>query len=199
MVRLAVALLTLLGPVADDWTKEKPDSIKKWLLNVQEVGAKYGKGSTKAETDLRIEALTKEFTNKFDGSVIEFRTRIREVKWKDGVATVTTQDELPLPKSPTAAMPFSFIRTPLEFDMDQEQATKIKPGDWLTFKGKLKFHPGKWGNVGSSTKSQQLYTLRHHFLGVGYLGTFTTTEYECQIDKVDVVEHWAEQAAAVKP
>ncbi len=199
MFRLAVVMVALLAIFADDWTKTKPDSIKKWMLSVQKIGAKYGKGSTQLETERRIEAMIAEFTKEIDGSVIEFKVQIQEVKWKDGVATVTTQNELPLPKSPTAAMPFSFLRSALEFDMVQDAAAKLKPGDWLTFKGKLKFHPGRWGSVGVATKSQQMYTLRHKFLGVGYLGTFTTTEYACQIDREDVVGHWAKQVEPAKP
>lgn len=183
--------VVFLGVVEDDGKQEKPISIKKWLLDAQEICGKYGKGPTKAESDARNETMRDEFAEKMDGRVIEFKVQITEVKWKDGVAFVRTGNELPLPKSPIPSMPLTLSRPELEFNMTQAEATKIKPGDWLTFKGKLKFIRGEWGSIGGTHKAQQMYTVQHKFLGVLYLGTFITTEYECEIDKNPVEERWA--------
>lgn len=183
--------ISLLGVVTDDWTKEKPVSIRKWMLDAEEICAKYGKASTVAETNARIEAMVNEFADKMDGSIIEFKVQIKEVKWKDGFAYVNTLNELPLPKSASPAMPLSITKSEYQFEMQQSEATKIKPGAWLSFKGKLKFFKGKWGNVGISEHAQQMYTLRHKFLGVGFLGTFVTNEYECEIDRKPVKGRWA--------
>ena len=98
------------------------------------------------------------------------------------LAKIFTEPEFVTSK-PSLRQPLRIVRSqPIEITMTQEEAIHIQPGTWLTFTGELKFHPQKYGAVGRSTESQQMYDLRHEYLGGGYLGTFTTTKFECTID-----------------
>ena len=169
---------------------QKPTSAKKWVSELQRVGREHRKGKTSAATDLVRAKLIKKIAETMDGNSIKFRTKVREVRWKKGIASVFTEATFDAKK--TKRNPIILSRTlPFEIMMTQAEAAAIVPGQRFEFRGKLKFHPGKWGSVGPSTNSQQLYTIRHESIGSLFLGTFTTTDYECTIDRIAVKPRWA--------
>ncbi|EMI41713.1 hypothetical protein RRSWK_05810 [Rhodopirellula sp. SWK7] len=165
--------------------------MKRWVLAIQKTGASYRKANTKAATDLERASLIDAIRDEFSGRSLTFRTKIREVRWKNGIAQVLTEPEFLVAK-PSLMKPLRIVRSqPFEFEMPQETAVRIQPGTWLKFTGELEFHPRRYGAVGRSTDSQQMYDLRHEYLSGGYLGTFTTTHFSCTIDGVDAKPRWA--------
>lgn len=171
----------------------RPDTAKRWYLNIQKTGAAYKKSPTIAENDLVRAKLVERIAKDFDGRSIRFRAKVKDVKWKKGIAEIRTETEFPFAKSPTQRQPLRINRfLPFELQMTQEEAVAVRKGQWLEFTGRMKFHPYRHGAVGRSTSTQQLYDLRHEYLGGGYLGTFTATEVACTINGEDVVSRWAE-------
>ena len=175
---------------ASSKSAQKPTSVKKWVSKLQRVGREHRKGETSAATDLARTELIKEITETMDGSSIKFHAKVREVRWKKGIASVFTEATFDGKKSKRNPIILSGT-LPFEIVMTQAEAAEIAPGQRFEFRGKLKFHPRKWGAVGPSTKSQQLYTIRHESIGSLFLGTFTTTDYECTIDRIAVKPRWA--------
>ena len=117
------------------------------------------------------------------------------MRWKNGIAEVYTELELPLDARPNPRQPLRMTRSlPIELDLSQAESAAIKPGEWLVFTGKLIFHPMRVGAVGRSTNTQQMYDVRHEYLGGGYLGTFTSKEYAVEIDGKNVKCRWATSA-----
>ena len=190
MLRAFLLVLLASAPPVQDWKEQKPVSLRKWVLQAQEIASKYGRGVTNAETDRNSEAFVKEFSEKMDGTVIEFKTQVTDVRWEDGFALVTTKNEIPLSKAELKVAPLDISRAPLQFEMQRDEALSIKKGDWLTFKGKLKFERGLI--PAAKGKSQEVYRVKHlRFVTLDGRGMFTTTEYECTIDGKDVVERWS--------
>ena len=169
--------------------KTKPLAAKKWFKKIQAIGADYEKGDTQAQADLARSQLIESIANSMDGSAIKIRTKIREVRWRKGFAEVRTEREYDTKLGKKT--PLRIVRiTPIEIKMTQVEAAAIVPGQRLEFNGQLKFHPRRWGAVGRSTNSQQMYDLRHEYLGGLYLGTFTSTNYECLINGKKVQPRW---------
>ena len=180
--------------VLADPSPPKADTAKKWYREIQKLGASYKKASTQAKTDLLRSKLIEDLKKQFDGRTLQFQTKVREVRWKKGIAEIYTAPEIPFSAKISPRIPLKINRgQPIELDLTQEEAAAIQPGDKLQFTGQLIFHPRKWGAVGRSTKSQQLYSLRHEFLLGGFLGTFTTKKFEVKIKGEKVPCHWAEK------
>jgi len=172
--------------------KRKVVAAKKWFGSLQSIGRDHQKGETVAQTDVARKKLIEEITKKLSGSSIKFRTKVRGVQWRDGIAKVTTQ--LEFSTKVTKKTPLLIDRSqPFEIVMTQAEAAAIKPGDKFEFQGRLTFHARRWGAVGTATHSQQMYSLRHKYISGGYLGTFTSNGFECSIDGKTVVPRWAEK------
>lgn len=170
--------------------KVKPLVAKKWIKKIQAIGAEYEKGDTQAQADLARSQLVESIAKSLDGSAIKIRTKIKEVSWEKGFANVLTEREYD--SKVGKQTPLRITRnTPIEIKMTQVEAAAIVPGQRLEFNGQLKFYPRRWGAVGKATSSQQMYALRHEYLGGGYLGTFTSTNFECFIDGKKVQPRWA--------
>ena len=174
---------------ADAPKPAKPKSAKKWFGELQAVGRKYQKGETIAQTDVARNELIQNITADLDGSSIKFRTKVREVKWKDGIAKISTQLEFSTEVDRRSPLRITRV-APIEIEMTQDEAAKIAPGQRIEFSGELTFHPRRWGAVGVATSSQQMYSLRHEFIAGGYLGTFTSSKFICTIDGNDVTPRW---------
>ena len=168
----------------------KPKSAKKWFGELQAVGRKYQKGETIAQTDVARSELIQNITTDLNGSSMKFRTKVREVKWKDGIAKISTQLEFSTEVDRRSPLRITRV-APIEIEMTQDEAAKIIPGQRIEFSGELTFHPRRWGAVGVATSSQQMYSLRHEFIAGGYLGTFTSSNFRCTIDGNDVTPRWA--------
>ena len=175
--------------------KPKPVSIKKWLAGVQRLGRTYDAGETDVQRSLSRASLIDELSEGSNGVWIKFRTKVKKVSWKDGFASVTTVQEFKNTVSKKTPLRVTRLQ-PIELTMTQEEAAAIKPGEKFEFIGKLKFHPGKWGLVGKAVGAQQMYEVRHKYLGGGYLGTFTATDLQCTLGRKQVQPRYAQKDAA---
>lgn len=186
--RLAAAALTLASCVH---AVAEPLPVATWQMRVQTLGAKYRKGDTDAATQLARDQMIEAFTKQWqEPATLQVTATIRNVRWKDGVAEVYTERELG-PHKTTPQTPITLSRgTPFQMRMTQEEAGAIKAGATMRFEGTLAFHPRRYGAVGAATKSQQLYTLRHHYLAT-YIGTFTSSDCTFTIGGRKYQSRWA--------
>ncbi len=181
---------------ASETDNVKALSINHWLRKLQATGRILNdKATTDAAKSIARKELVEEISKSFDGTKVEFRTRVTSVKWKDGIAKVSTQVEFQSKTSKRS--PLIVERSqPIELELTEDEAAKIAPGARLKFEAKLKFHPRRWGLVGQATSSQQMYGLRHKLFGnTGHVGTFTTTEFTCSINGKEMTPRWVAKAA----
>jgi hypothetical protein len=165
---------------------------RKWIQEMQAIGVRYRKGATTAETNVAKEALVDALNASQAGRTVGLTTYVKDVTWREGVATIKTQRREPLPPE-TPLAPLHVIDTST-FDLmvSEADALAIKPGMRLELEGKLDFHPYQWGAVGGSTKSQQLSTLTHKSFAGTFLGTFTTKAYRVKVGGKEYRGRWAE-------
>lgn len=191
MVCLWIHALTVLPMLNGETTRTL--STSKWYQMMQRLGNKYEKGETGAETKKRWADLVDAIAAANQNVTLIWSAKIKDVRWKEGVAGIYTEVSLDVTKITRKDEKLRLFRTlPFELKMTQSQAIKVKKGMTMKFKGKLIFHPRKWGAVGRATKSQQLYTVRHKTLGGASLGTFTSKEYQCKINNTAFQGVWAE-------
>jgi hypothetical protein len=180
--------LVMLPAVAD----EAPKPLSSWITQLQTLAGRHRKGDTQAQTDATFEAFVAALAKEHEGRAIQFTTTIKDVKWKDGIATLVTEDEYGKLPAPTPGAPLRIFRShPFELRMSQADAVAIKAGTALRFTGRVNFHAGRWGTVGTATKSQQLYTLRHQYLNQGFAGTFTSSDGKYQVGGTEYPSRWA--------
>lgn len=161
----AVASVTDEKAESEKTADARPITAKSLYSAIQKLGVKYRKDKNAVENDLRFVNLREEMVKQFGSVSITYRTKIKTVTWKDGVANLTI--EWPLPAAePGNASPIKFSSpAPLELKMDAKEAAAIKPDDWVTFTGTLTLQPKKWGGgVGAASHSQQLFTITHYNL-----------------------------------
>jgi hypothetical protein len=165
---------------------------RKWIQEMQAIGVRYRKGATTAEMNVAKEALVDALNASQAGRTIGLTTYVKDVTWREGVATIKTQRREPLPPE-TPLAPLHVIDTST-FDLMviEADALAIKPGMRLELEGKLDFHPYQWGAVGGSTKSQQLCTLTHKSFNGTFLGTFTTKAYRVKVGGKEYRGRWAD-------
>ncbi|MEX2213205.1 MAG: hypothetical protein WD768_03695 [Phycisphaeraceae bacterium] len=171
---------------------DTPTPLSTWIAQVQVLGAKHRKGETSVQSDAAFTALLDAFEKEFKDKRIQFTVKIKNVKWRDGVAELSTEGELGEQPKASAERPMRIFRgAPIELRMSQEEAAAIKAGALLRFTGTLTYNRGKWGAVGAETKSQQLYTVRHEYLGgAAFVGTFTCGDGEYQVGLKRFVSRW---------
>jgi len=178
-VYLAIFVFAFAGSLrAADST---PVTLPRWCAQMQYAAAKIRPGDSKLKTDDIRTTYIEQIADSQAGRTLRVRSKVKEVTWKEGVATITIEPEIPKTK-PLPRTPLRINRV-LNFDIKatKEEALAIRSGAAFELTGVLQFHPRRWGAVGTATKSQQLYDLRHEFLGGGYLGTFTTQSYDVAI------------------
>jgi len=175
MIRPLLVLLLLLPATLR--AADAPKALTTWITQLQTLAGKHRKGDTTAASDAAARAFSDAVVKEHDGKQIQFSVAIKDVKWKDEIATITTEAEYGKLPAPTATAPLRLYRvTPFEVRMTEVEALAIKAGTKLRFTGRLTFHPGQYGAVGATTKSQQLYEIRHEYLGALTGGTFTSNE-----------------------
>jgi hypothetical protein len=163
--------------------------VEQWLAKLQTLGAEFPKGQTQAMTDLRLKKFGQAVAEKFDDSYIEFHARVRDVRWRDGVAEIDTLSEFAEQRT-VARIKITGVNqsvklsrsAPIHLRMDQETAASILPDTLVTFRGRVVFHPANAPSTRPSGESQQLYTLSHTALGGNNVGHFTSTDYTGTID-----------------
>lgn len=184
-----MSLLAVSVAVAAD--EAKP--LSSWITQLQTLAGKHRKGTTDVQTQAAHDAFLDALIKEHDGKVIQFTAVIKNVKWKEGVATITTDAEYGKLPAPTAAAPLSLFRGhPFELAMPEADALAIKPGTPFRFTGSVQFHRGQWGGVGPANKAQQLYTLRHTTLSIHYAGTFTSRDARFKVGAKEYRSKWAD-------
>lgn len=176
-------------------TETRPESFVRWQLSLQKLAASFRPKETDVQNKRTTVELIEAIDESTDGVWVEFKSRIKEVKWKEGSATIKTLYEIKS-ANPTARAPLKLNRSqPFEFAMKEVEASSIRVGDWITIRCKLEFHPRRWGAVGRATHSQQLWDIRYPDLTNIYLGTFTTSEYACTIKRQEFKGTWQRLAS----
>jgi hypothetical protein len=167
----------------------KPTPVEQWLAKIQTLGAEYPKGQTQAMTDLRLKKFGQAIAEKFDGSYIEFHAKVRDVRWRDGIAEIDTISEFSEQRTvgrikiTGANQSVKLSRSaPIHLRMDQETAANILPDTLVTFRGRVTFHPANVSSARPTGESQHLYTLSHSALGGNNVGLFTSNDYTGTID-----------------
>jgi hypothetical protein len=154
-----------------------------WIEDMQEIASQFQKGATTAETDKSITDLIERLKQTQTDREIEVAAVVKNVKWRNGVATISTmREQIEKPADPLSKPLRVYQTYEFEIKASQDEAIAIKPDMPLTFRGRLIFHPSRWGAVGRSTKSQQICTLKHEALTNHHLETFTAKQYEIKID-----------------
>lgn len=126
---------TMIADEAKPPVEPKPISLAKWHLSLQKDAGKVLPGKTKAEHEAIVADHIAKFQNEHSTALVEFTVKIRQIAWKDGIATITTTDELPpQQKGVIELKPRQYA---LAFLMDQSTATGIKPGTPIKVVAKL--------------------------------------------------------------
>ncbi|WP_253159338.1 hypothetical protein [Stieleria tagensis] len=186
----SIRLAGAAEPVAGEANDAVP--VRKWLNSIQKLGASYQPGKTTIATDIQRDELISAIAKKFDGSAILIKAKVKDVQFRDGVASISTEPEFGSQPKRSMSWPLILNRSErLELAISKAEAAAIDPGDLLEFTGQLKFHQRRWGAVGRTTNSQQLYSVRHEYLKGLFLGTFTATKCRCKIDGKPVACVWA--------
>ena len=179
---LSLLFLLCAVPLLRAAESDPPLPVRTWATQVQVLGAKYRKGDTAPKTELAAKAFMDAFEKEHKSKRIQFIVKVKEVRWKDGVAEVYTESELGEKPKTTPQTPMYISRVfPFELRMTLEEAAAIKPGAQLRFVGTMTLHRGRWGSVGRTEKAHQLYTVRHEYLSTLFAGTFTSSDAEIRI------------------
>src|SRR5262245_43088912 len=88
----------------------KAINVKRWYAAIQKTGARFQQAATEAQTDLVRSNLIEQIAKEFDGSTIEFRARVKEVRWANDIAEVVTEREIPDSSKPNARQPLHVNR-----------------------------------------------------------------------------------------
>lgn len=171
---LFVALIVLSGGMTR--ADESVIATQQWYDSLQAIGAKYRKGTTQAQSNLRRKQLYVELTERKEERV-RMESAVKAVRWKNGVAEIQAGSFLPAvdPKAPKPLMNI-YRSAPLELWMSEEEAVAIEPGTPIVFEGTLTFQPGRHGAVGLTLKTQQMHALSHAEMPGTPLGTFTSAD-----------------------
>ncbi len=169
-------------------------ALSTWFTQLQTLGAKHRKGDTDVQKGAAFAEFVAAVSKEHDGKRIQFVTSIKNVTWRDGVATIHTESERKaVPR--TAAAPLRIYRTtPFEARMTQEQAASIKVGAQMRFTGTVTFNPRQMFAGGAKSQSISLYTVTHTDLSPHVAGIFTSSDATFQIGGRQYDHPWAAQA-----
>lgn len=105
---------------------DKPISLAKFSVSLQKDVSKIFPGKTKAEHDLVLAEHLKSFQEQHPGALVSFVSRISEVRWKNGIAEISLDSELP--KNDEMLVQLLERRQPIAVRMDQMTATSLRKG-----------------------------------------------------------------------
>lgn len=197
-VGVVFVLLTVAGmcwSLSADESKILPASrvisLDAWVRELQAIGAKYKPGRTAVENKANTDALVEEIAESQDGRRVRFAATVKNITWKDGLATISFSTSTDKSPAPSNQMPLRISRIgDWQIKVDQKTALSLKPQMNLIFEGTLKFHPWKSGAVGLSSNAQQLHSISHDKLNSPCLGTFTSQDYEITINGKSYEGRW---------
>ena len=196
-VFISLAAILILGDDKIEAATSQPiqDAVpeQRWIEDMQAIASQFQKGATTAETEKSVTDLIERLKQTQANRAVEVVVVVKDVKWRNGVATISTKrEQIEKPADPLSK-PLRLYQTyEFELNASQAEAIAIKPEMPLVFRGRLIFHPSKWGAVGRSTKSQQICTLKHSAFPNHHLGTFTAKQYEIKIDGRLYPGHWSQ-------
>lgn len=189
LLLLGCLLFLATAAAEETYQKRRGMGIEQWYIAVQKFGLQYGKKETEAATKQEYERFIEEFTREFDQQRIKFRTRVKEVRWKEGVAHISTESTLPTQRAKQKSL--NITRTSsFEVKMTEEEAVAIKPGMLFDFDGVLEFQRRIYSGL---PREQALYSLTTSRFGPGFIfvGTFITTQYEIRINGNEYPGRWS--------
>lgn len=182
--------------------RTKPLRLEAWINRLHAIVREHSQVPPKNDTEKKqkYDQLAADIQKKMEGSSFYFKTQVKNVRWKDGVAAIYTEDELKAIKvrpKPTTLR----LRRSWSFDvsMTEEEASQIRPGANLVVEAKVIFRPKQVPTSSRSFQQQCLYGLTYFHLGAGYLGLFTTTDYTVKIDKVEYKPLWLVEKEELVP
>tara|TARA_R110002020_G_scaffold204177_1_gene408091 strand:+ start:1742 stop:2344 length:603 start_codon:yes stop_codon:yes gene_type:complete len=173
----------------DDQLSSKSITVKQLFHNLQKFAVPYQKGVNSTATQIVFDEMLKDLTKEFDGTFIEFRTRITKVTWDDGIAKLYRDSELPpIPRNKSDHPISVTFSSPISVKMTQEAAASLRPGTWMEFEAELEFKPKEY--IFITPKSQVMYRLQSKVFSSNILGTFVTNNYRCKVDRQKVQGVW---------
>lgn len=190
-VLVSIALLGTFGSAQEADDQNKPETMKRWYHRIQHLGSQFQPGETTAQTELRRSQFVEQVKQQFDGRKLIFKSKVANVNWKDGIASIQIEAELPFGAIPTEERPLKLNRIKsFDIKLTREAAASIQKGMSFEILATMTFHPYQWGAVGPANDAQQLYSIRHKYLRGNFLGTFTTNTYRIKIAGKEVQPVW---------
>lgn len=106
---------------------------------IDKVVKSHRKGATAIEREKVAEAFQEDLAEVFDDLRITWRTRVTEVKWRNGVAFVYRENELPARLNAKGHVVRVLMKDPVLISCTQEEATSIEVGSWIDLTGTVRF------------------------------------------------------------
>lgn len=190
MRSIAIGLIVLAMATLSR-AEDRPITGARWYASVQRIGAKY-RGGTDAQKQLQRQQLLEELLA-MEPAVVQFTAQVKDVRWKDGIATITTTSFLPPTPRGAQAPLLMTLALPLEVRMDAETAASIRAGTRLQFKGTMKFNRSNFTIIGPNLGEQQMYTVKSRLLGLSHIGTYTSPDCVVIIGGKEYPSRWTRE------
>lgn len=171
----------------------KPLTLSAWYNRLHAIVREHSQVKPKNEVEKKQyrDNLIADIDKQLGGSTFYFKTKVKDVRWKDGVLSIYTESELkPIKVRPKPTTLQAGRSQPFEVYASEAEAAAIRPGAVLQVKAQVDFRKKQVPRSNLSLKSQVLYGLTYFRLGAGYLGVFTTNAYTVSVDKVDFQPRW---------
>ena len=114
---------------------EKPVSLSKFSVSLQKDAGKVFSGKTKAEHELVVSKYIDRFKEQHSNAFVSFSVKIIDVRWGNGVANITTTDELPANEKMLIVLRERSL--PIAVKMDQGTAVALRKGTPVKVTAKL--------------------------------------------------------------
>ncbi|MCA9269830.1 MAG: hypothetical protein KDA41_15220 [Planctomycetales bacterium] len=157
-----------------------------WHASLQAVAARFPVGDADADPSAAQDALAAAIAQRCAAATVEFHASVRSVRWSDGVAHIETESEIPEVRRLRKVLVFGAPQAlrvtrvaPIDLVMEQQEAAAIVPGDLLTFRARLTFHPAS-DPIGGDSGEVPIYSIRREASG-GTLGVFASDQYAASI------------------
>ena len=198
MIAMLLVMLTAQATIGDEAGKKpakkpRPVTLSAWYNKLHAIVRKKSRPEPKndVEKKQRYQELVAEIDKELSGKVIVFETKLATVGWKDGVASISTEDELKSIKvRPKPTTLVARRSQPFEVYASQEEAAEMRKGAQIRVEAKVVFHPRQMPSSNRTHKAQALYGLTYFRLGPGYVGVFTTNSYKVSVDKREFEGRW---------
>lgn len=188
-----LTLNSSFGDVIKSPSRKKPATLKAWFNQLHAIVREKSQIEPRNDTEKKQfrDELVDEIKKQRDKSVFYFKTKVKNVKWKDGIASIYTEDELKLIRVRPEATTLKAKRSqPFEVLVSHQEAAAIRPGAILRVEAEVVFHKDRFPQTNRTHKAQVLYGLAYSRLGAGYLGVFTTNSYKISVDKTELKSRW---------